>query len=245
MPNRIAKKQSELRTRGPLRLARLGSTRCHSGADRPVELRDSRSNVSPRPARGGFTHVRRGAAGGLHHPRRRTRGSRGIAADNVASTSPALEVFKVALATPPRGRGTRTRHHGVLRDTVAGRRPGGVHRLPRPAPAPGPGQGLRAGPARVRPRLSSRLRARLSAVRAAQVREAEVPELPRVAAHGAVREAARAAAVAQDEEDEEHAAAHHRLGGSSKYFSPLFQPLFAQRQFRGLSEPPSRVMTSR
>ena len=105
MPNRIAKKQSELRTRGPLRLARLGSTRCHSGADRPVELRDSRSNVSPRPARGGFTHVRRGAAGGLHHPRRRTRGSRGIAADNVASTSPALEVFKVALATPPRGRG--------------------------------------------------------------------------------------------------------------------------------------------
>ena len=36
---------------------RVGATRCHSGADRPVELRDSRSNVNPRPARGGV-HAR-------------------------------------------------------------------------------------------------------------------------------------------------------------------------------------------
>ena len=104
MPNRIAKKQSELRARGPLRTARRCHAVRHSGADRPVELRDSRSNVNPRPARGGVHARGRGAAGGLHHPRRR--GSRGIAADNVASTSKlALEVFKVALATPPRGRG--------------------------------------------------------------------------------------------------------------------------------------------
>ena len=105
MPNRIVKKRRELRARDSLRTAR----RCHAsrrlGADRPVELRDSRSNVNPRPVRGG-SRAWSGAAGGLHHPRRRrTRGSRGIAADNVASTSPALEVFKVALATPPRGRG--------------------------------------------------------------------------------------------------------------------------------------------
>ena len=47
--------------------------------------------------------MRRAPRAGLT-PRRR--GSRGIAADNVASTSKlALEVFKVALATPPRGRG--------------------------------------------------------------------------------------------------------------------------------------------
>ena len=141
MPNRIAKKQSELRTRGPLRLARLGSTRCHSGADRPVELRDSRSNVSPRPARGGFTHVRRGAAGGLHHPRRRTRGSRGIAADNVASTSPALEVFNIPVEVARRGRatlgrvamaccGTRSRVDGPEVCTVC----------LDPLPLPGPGK---------------------------------------------------------------------------------------------------------
>lgn len=63
--------------------------------------------LTPGRCAGGVHARASGAAGGLHHPRRRTRGSRGIAADNVASTSKlALEVFKVALATPPRGRGT-------------------------------------------------------------------------------------------------------------------------------------------
>lgn len=142
------------------------------------------------------------------------------------ASSSSSSSFARGRATPPRrphenegaeGEERRVRvDYGVLRDAVSRARPGDVHGVHRALAAAWSGGRRGAHAARLRSLLPPRLRAGDALERAAKVREAAVPQLPRHARHRTLRQAFGATSSASQEAYGEHERAHLRLRGEEE-----------------------------